>query len=183
MNRLQERRLELGLTQPQVSEQLKTADPRMDVGMVSRFERGACLPTPEVLTALEEVLQAPRTALYGEEELRALESTIIPGEPMEPSDDVLRLVFAVGRTRANPTTRHALCLRLGLSDRKVRELIEKARRYGYFIINEQDGRGYYLSDDLDDIERQYKQDTNRALSVLARRKSLRDKLKEAGRAV
>ncbi|MEG1562857.1 MAG: helix-turn-helix transcriptional regulator [Bacteroides sp.] len=183
MNRLQERRLELGLTQPQVSELLKAADPRMDVGMVSRFERGACLPTPSVLEVLESALQAPRIVLYGEDELCVLENTISSGEPMEPPDDVLRLVFAVGRTRANATTRHTLCLRLGLSDRKVRELIECARRYGYFIINEQDGRGYFISDDLDDIERQYKQDTNRVLSVLARRRSLRDKLKEAGRDV
>ena len=43
MNRLKERRLELGLTQEAVSGVLKLADPRMDVSMVSRFENGACL--------------------------------------------------------------------------------------------------------------------------------------------
>ena len=45
MNKLQERRVFLGLTQPDVSRELRKVDPRMDVGMVSRFERGACLPT------------------------------------------------------------------------------------------------------------------------------------------
>lgn len=44
MNRLKERRLELGLTQEAVSGILKLADPRMDVSMVSRFENGVCLP-------------------------------------------------------------------------------------------------------------------------------------------
>lgn len=46
MNKLQERRVFLGLTQPDVSRELRKVDPRMDVGMVSRFERGACLPRP-----------------------------------------------------------------------------------------------------------------------------------------
>ena len=41
MNRLKERRLELGLTQEDVSGILKLTDPRMDVSMVSRFENGA----------------------------------------------------------------------------------------------------------------------------------------------
>ena len=50
MNRLKERRLELGLTQEAVSGILKLADPRMDVSMVSRFENGVCLPIPAVQT-------------------------------------------------------------------------------------------------------------------------------------
>ena len=37
MNRLKERRLALGLSQPEVSAKLKEIDPRMDVSMVSRF--------------------------------------------------------------------------------------------------------------------------------------------------
>lgn len=53
MNRLKERRMELGLTQEAVSGILKLADPRMDVSMVSRFENGVCLPTEEVTEALE----------------------------------------------------------------------------------------------------------------------------------
>lgn len=183
MNRLQERRLELGLTQPEVSQRLKAADSRMDVGMVSRFERGACLPTPEVLTALEEVLQASRTDLFGADELSAIQMPDEQDKPMEPPEGVLALSVAIGRGRENATTRAALCERMGLSDRKVRELIEQARRWGYIIINEQDGRGYYLSVDPDDMERQYRQDTNRALAILSRRKNLRRELKEAGREV
>ena len=45
MNRLKERRLELGLTQEAVSSVLKLVDPRIDTCMVRRFENGVCLPT------------------------------------------------------------------------------------------------------------------------------------------
>lgn len=72
MNRLQERRLALGLTQPQVSARLKEIEPRADVGMVSRYEKGVCLPTREQLEGLEEVLQADRMALYDAEDLDLL---------------------------------------------------------------------------------------------------------------
>ena len=53
MNRLQERRMALGLTQPQVSARLKETEPRADVGMVSRYEKGVCLPTPDQLKDLD----------------------------------------------------------------------------------------------------------------------------------
>lgn len=72
MNRLQERRLALGLMQPQVSARLKEIEPRADVGMVSRYEKGVCLPTREQLEGLEEVLQADRMALYDAEDLDLL---------------------------------------------------------------------------------------------------------------
>ena len=71
-NNLKSRRLELGMTQPELSRLIRKTDPRMDVGMISRLETGACLPTPPVLSALEEALQARREQLYGEEELSAL---------------------------------------------------------------------------------------------------------------
>ena len=45
------------------------------------------------------------------------------------------------------------------------------------------GRGYYQSSDLDEISYQYRQDTSRAMSILKRRKPMRDLLKEAGRSV
>lgn len=72
MNRLQERRMALGLTQPQVSARLKETEPRADVGMVSRYEKGVCLPTADQLKALEDVLGASRTELYDSEDLDLL---------------------------------------------------------------------------------------------------------------
>lgn len=75
-NRLQERRTELGLTQPQVSERLKHIEPRADVGMVSRYEKGVCLPTGAQLAALEELYGVERTNLYNVEDLDLL--SILP---------------------------------------------------------------------------------------------------------
>ena len=95
MNRLQERRLSLGLSQPDVSARLKEIDPRMDVGMVSRFERGACLPTLPVLEALETILQASRTELFGTDELGAIpESEVVGGTSVHPP----RPCASVGRS-------------------------------------------------------------------------------------
>ena len=72
MNRLQERRLALGLTQPQVSARLKEVETRADVGMVSRYEKGVCLPTGAQLRTLESALQADRLELFDPEDLDLL---------------------------------------------------------------------------------------------------------------
>ncbi|MCI2057231.1 MAG: helix-turn-helix transcriptional regulator [Oscillibacter sp.] len=72
MNRLQERRLALELTQPQVSAKLKEMEPRADVGMVSRYEKGVCLPTAPQLSVLEALYGLPRTELYDLEDLDLL---------------------------------------------------------------------------------------------------------------
>ena len=85
----------------------------------------------------------------------------------------------------NAITRAELAAKSGLSDRRMRLAIQQARSNGELILNTQDGRGYFLGtvDDLDAIQRQYKQDTARAMAILKRRKAMRDILKAAGRAV
>lgn len=85
--------------------------------------------------------------------------------------------------RENAVSRERLMALTGLSDRKNRELIEQARRHGEIIINDQTGLGYYRSEDIEDMARQYRQDTARAMSILARRKAIRRRLKAAGREV
>ena len=85
--------------------------------------------------------------------------------------------------RENAITRQELCSLTKLSDRKVREQIEQARREGNIIINKQDGRGYYRTNDPDEIACQYRQQRRRALSILAHQKHMRRLLKAAGREV
>ena len=84
--------------------------------------------------------------------------------------------------RENAITRKELCSLTKLSDRKLREQIEQARREGH-IINNQDGRGYYRTNDPDEIACQYRQQRRRALSILAQQKHMRRLLKAAGREV
>jgi DNA-binding transcriptional regulator LsrR (DeoR family) len=80
----------------------------------------------------------------------------------------------------NAITRKQLCNLTGLSDRKVRELIEQARRKGEIIINAQDGAGYFKTDDLKEIQKQYQRNDRRAKSILVQQKYLRKRLKTAG---
>ena len=85
--------------------------------------------------------------------------------------------------RENAVTRTELRRITGKSDRKIREEIEQARREGHIIINNQDGRGYYRTDDPDEIAREYRQLRRRAMSILAQQKHMRRLLKAAGREV
>ena len=85
--------------------------------------------------------------------------------------------------RENAITRQERCSLTKLSDRKVREQIEQARREGNIIINNQDGRGYYRTNDPDEIACQYRQQRRRELSSLAQQKHMRRLLKAAGREV
>lgn len=95
----------------------------------------------------------------------------------------MNIVKFIPLGKENAISRASLAQKAGLSDRKMRNEIENARRRGFLIINLQDGRGYYRSDDLDDIERQYRIDTARGRSIWIRRNAMRKMLKEAGREV
>ena len=85
----------------------------------------------------------------------------------------------------NAISRERLAQISGLSDRRIRKEIQLARDAGAIILNRQDGSGYFQvgEEDLDEIARQYRQDTSRALSILKRRKAMRQILKSAGRPV
>lgn len=64
--------------------------------------------------------------------------------------------------KENAVTRAHLRAVTGLPDRKIREEIEQARRKGAIIINAQDGAGYYQSEGIRDIAKQYRQNEHRA---------------------
>lgn len=172
MNRLKERRLELGLTQEAVSGVLRLADPRMDVSMVSRFENGVCLPTDTVMEALEAVLQASRAYLFGEEE---------NAEGPIQTAETARIACLIPKGRRNAISREDLAAALHTTDRKMRKAVAEAKKQGLMICN--DGDGYYQSDELNDLWRQYRRETARAMSILKARKPMRAVLKAAGRPV
>ena len=77
-------------------------------------------------------------------------------------------------------TRDELCAVTNMSDRVVRKHIEDARRRGIVIVNKQNGAGYYQSDDLDDIEAQFRINRARAMAILVQQKHLYNRLKAAG---
>ena len=183
MNHIKERRVALGMTQPQLADILKKTDQRYDVAMVSRLECGVCLPPRNIQYALETALQVPLAELYDVDELLDMRCTDECVAAVRPSEDVVTLLHCLNYDKANAVGRAELQTLMQKSDRIIRHIIAEARRDGFIICNDQSGAGYYLSDDPDEWEAQYQQDTHRALSILSRRKALRARLKAAGREV
>lgn len=90
----------------------------------------------------------------------------------------MNILHHIPEGKDNAVSRTRLVELTGLPDRIVRKLIEDARNKGEIIINDQDGKGYYRSNDIEDIRRQYRQNHARAMSILVQQKHLRRKLKE-----
>ena len=65
----------------------------------------------------------------------------------------------------------------GLSERYVRQRIEELRNAGYLICNEQNGQGYYLAETDEEVEKQYRQMCDRAMSILRSIKPFRNYLR------
>ena len=81
--------------------------------------------------------------------------------------------------KESAVSREMLCQWTGLPDRKVRKLIELARNDGVMILSF--GQGYYISEDIDELERYYRQEHSRAIRILVRLKTIRRTLRKAGR--
>lgn len=94
-----------------------------------------------------------------------------------------RVVLALGTGHENAVKRHVLARRLGVTDRKMRRMIELARQEGWLILNDGDGAGYYLANNLDALEKHYRVERARALKTLYTLKSTRAILKANGRKV
>lgn len=91
---------------------------------------------------------------------------------------MIELFLSTGKENAR--TRQTLCMLTGLKDRQVRQEIEDLRNQGVFVVNDEDGNGYYITEDINTLSRQYRKDTARAMSILKRRKHIRKYLKERG---
>ena len=173
MSNVRERREELGMKQYELLDLLRKTDPRMDIGTLSRIERGYVLPASEaILAALERHLQAPRSDLFEGVEVFAIETT-----KAENKANTALVAGALGYGKKNAVTRHELAEKLGTSDRKMRKMLEEARQDGLTVCCDQDGCGYYLADTQDELRRQYIQNNNRAMSILRQQKYIRERLK------
>lgn len=93
-------------------------------------------------------------------------------------EQVQAVINAIPYGKGNAISREALSAKLGVTDRKARSYIEQARRDGHQICNDQDGAGYYQSDDVDVLLRQYRQDMARIKAISRRAKPTRKILKE-----
>ena len=84
----------------------------------------------------------------------------------------------IAKGKENAISRQDLCNLMALPDRTVRKLIQEARDQGEVIINAQDGAGYYTSDNVEDLERQYNTNQHRALSILRQQRHIRRQIEE-----
>lgn len=168
MNRIKEFREKAGLRQTDLAAVAKEVDSRIDAVMISNFERGLCLPTPAVKKALAEAMGVPECALYAMTEQSYLDEILQSAEMMMPEIPFVieELIKTVGKGKEHPTDRRWLARELDVRDRVLRDRIACARKYGFLICSTGDGRGYFLSDDINDIERYYHREKKRAMSIL-----------------
>lgn len=102
---------------------------------------------------------------------------------MAMTTEQLMVLFHIPVGKENAIPRTELCASVGYGDRMTRRIIAQLREEGYMICNLSDGKGYYITSDLDEIDRQYRQITARAMSLLKTRKHMRKILKDHGRKV
>ena len=92
----------------------------------------------------------------------------------------MELLQEIGVGKKNAVTLLQLTWRTGEKERTVRKEIQRLREDGHLIINDQDGKGYYIATELEEIARQYHQDRSRFLSIAKRIKTARRILRDAG---
>ena len=108
-----------------------------------------------------------------------IHGVIQPDDTM--SFELEELLYVLGHGQENAKSRKRLMQEMDMSDRKIRKLIEEARKRGYIIVNV--GNGYYLADADEEKERYYRQEYSRAMSILQNIAPLRHELRANGRNV
>lgn len=155
---IKEYRQKEGLTLREMSEVLKKeVDSRYTLAMVSYMENGVVEPSEELR--------------------RWLASKQIEGEdtPLTYAEDsVLRTL--TGHSYEDPVTRSDLKHWTGLSDRDARHAIEDLRARGYWIVNGEGGKGYYITFDRNELERWLKTYTARAVVISRNARAMMSKM-------
>ena len=77
MNYIREHRKAMELSQNELANCLQTVEPRLDVGMISRFEGGVCLPTKHTLDKMAEFFGIDVDDLYDREDLELIAPLVI----------------------------------------------------------------------------------------------------------
>lgn len=176
MNNLKEIREIAGLSQKELAALVQEVEPRIDVGMISRFENGVCLPTPIVARTLARCLSTSVRNLFGEEGQTYIYEVSAEETPVEPLPFVVEEL--VGELTEWPRSRRDLCEALDVTDRQLRRLIAEARSYGYVIVN--NGSGYYKTTDENEMAGFYRTEYSRAMSILKGLSPLKKYLKTIG---
>lgn len=117
-----------GLTQPQLAKELQEVCAGIDAPLISKIEKGLCLPSAEVQAYIDAKAQSVETQI----------ADLTPTQ----TDILFRVMTA---TREYPVDRHELGLLCGKSDRMVRKDIQVMRDMGIRICSNSNGYGYWLA--------------------------------------
>lgn len=123
MNNLAEIRKMKGITQAQLAEKVRHADPTIDQASISFLERGDIYPGEKLMAALCGALECPEEALYS-----GIETAFIPAPEVQHSEASKKLAKVLQFGKGNAVERKELARVLDVSDRKMREMIEQARQ-------------------------------------------------------
>jgi len=145
---------------------------RLDISYIrapelSKIEQEIFIPTPKDCQRIADTLGKPLNVVFPDV-IVSPESETNTYEWLANRKTENPIIPLIPVGRSNAISRKMLCVKAGMSDRTVRSCIEEARRYGHIILNCQDGCGYYVSEDLDEIARYYHQEYARARSIFAR---------------
>ncbi len=100
-----------------------------------------------------------------------------------PQETVLRVIGMIPHGKDKAISVNSIAAGLGMRERGVREAIETARANGIVILNDYNGRGYYRTDDIDEISAAYWREKRRMKHMYQATLPMRRILKEAGREV
>ena len=171
---LRDIRKDRGLSQTELAEKVKWADPTADQTMISILERGDLYPSAKLMTALCVALDCAESELYD-----GVESMFVPAPDAKISYTTARLAELITFGAENAISRTELRMITGWKDRVLRKNIQKAREEGVVICNEQNGGGYYFPQTQRELFAQYKANKNRAMSILRQQKYIRMRMWEA----
>ena len=162
-NNIQRIRIDKGLTQPEVVERI--ALPFIDVPMLSRLERGICLPTEMTLERLASALSCDLEDLYelGKEDYLYFRTRHLSHQKRSESFEVTELMIEIPHGAENAIHKRDLMHALDVSDRKLSKLISEARQCGYIILAM--GRGYYQTTEEEEVKRYLERLNKRRLSI------------------
>lgn len=172
MNHIREIRIKRGMTQSELARRCKSADPTLDQARISFLENGDIYPGEKLMAALSEALDVPEELIYD-----GVEAVFIPVAEVPHSEATMILANTLKWGKKYAMTRPELAAKLGWSDRQLRRNIEQARQEGVVIANDQDGRGYYFPETREEKEALYRQNENRAMSILRQQKHIRAALR------
>ena len=179
MIKLKQVRQERGLTQSDLAQAVRYADPTADQVLISCLERGDLYPGEKLRDAICKALDCTEADIYD-----GIEAFFVPAPEKHWSDTTAMLAEIFGMFPEDIISRRRLRQEISrregreIADRTMRKWIAQAQKEGLVIGNDQNGFGYYVPRTIEEYERIDRQITNRAMSLLAKRKYTREKINE-----